>query len=379
MHLRAVLLFFLASLGTVVPAHAGQWAMIEATENKPDRSAHFAQYSNVNSRFDPSLSGLPVPGKPAKKRSSLPPDPFENSQVMQVEVVEVFESAAKPTYSKYTFLVDCARARMRIEETDSYFRSGNGEVTAGTDWFGAPADSWLDRVKLIACDRPAIVAAANRGADTKSFEPLMELGLLYVGEFALPSQLVSMTWSTFWTDAVEPPYAELTAAQEAALRQDIDRRLKGLRDMIAGFIGTAETSLTDQTKEREFIASVRATFAKKRKQQQRIFLNMEGWTQAEVIDFWGRPTAVRTIGDVEAFEYYATVDNRQTFIEQQFSTDSKGVVNHIAEVEREVGKLHFCAMRLFLQPGGSKPGLRLIDYDIRGENCKRSTLGELVR
>lgn len=106
---------------------------------------------------------------------------------------------------------------------------------------------------------------------------------------------------------------------------------------------------------------------------------MEGWTQAEIIDFWGRPAAVKTIGDVEAFEYYATVDNRQTFIEQQVSTDSKGVVNHIAEVEREVGKLHFCAMRLFLQPGGSKPGLRLIDYDIRGENCKRSTLGELVR
>lgn len=276
MYIRAALCFVMVGLTSLTPAHAAQWAMIEATENKPDRSIHFAQYDHVMSRFDASLASLPVPGKSAKKGSDLPPDPIENSQVMQVDVIEVFESAAKLTYSKYSFLVDCVRNRMRIEETDSYFRSGRGEVTGGTDWFGAPSNGWLSRVRLIACDRPAITAASNRSSREKSFDPLMDVGLLHVGEFALPSQLVELTWSGFWTDAVEPPYAKLTPSQEAALRQDIDQRLKGLQEMIAGFIGTAETSLADQTKEREFIASVRATFAEKAKQQRRIFLNMEG-------------------------------------------------------------------------------------------------------
>lgn len=371
------------ALAAASPAQAGQWAMVGDQGDKGDRSIFYARYDLAHNRTDLSLSGVPVPGKTSKSRDDLPPSPFENAEVSAVEVLQIFEAADRQANTMYTVVVDCLRDRMKLTQIESLFRDGKGisQPSPDTDWFSTPQSVWLHNVRTIACDRKGNDAAIKESVRIQAADPLMELGLMPVGDFGMffTGPLRELTFSVFWPDAVEPPFAKMTATEERELRERIDVNLANYKQTLESFTKLAETSLGEQDSERQFLADIRSTFAKKAKRPRRLFYNMEGWTEDLVTGLWGPPTATSQHGSITAFEYYATVDNRETYIEQQIETDQKGLAIHMQEVVREVGEPQFCAMTLFLKPGGSKPGLRLIDYDIRGDNCKRSTLATLTR
>ncbi len=357
--------------------------MVGDQGDKGDRSIFYARYDLANIRTDLSLSGVPVPGQKNKSHDGLPPAPFENADVSTVEVLQIFESADRQANTMYAVVVDCLRDRMKLTQIESLFRDAKGisQPSPDTDWFSTPQSVWLHNVRTIACNRQGIDAAIKESARTQAADPLLELGLMPVGDFGMFSTgpLRELTFSVFWQDAVEPSFAKMTAAEEREMRERIDKSFANYKQTLESFTTLAETSLGQQETERQFLTGIRSTFAKKAKRPRRLFYNMEGWTEDLVTGLWGQPTATSQHDGITAFEYYATVDNRQTYIEQQIETDQKGLVIHMQEVEREVGELQFCAMTLFLKNGGSKPGLRLIDYEIRGDNCKRSTLATLTR
>lgn len=360
-------------LAHATPAQAASWAMVDAVETKGDRSIYYAQYDDVRVYSNPSLTDVPTPtegkGK-GRDRDKLPPLPFANAEVVEVEVMQVFESATKPRFSNYRVMVDCLRRQTRIASIDSLFRDNRSQFgSEGTGWFASPPDGWLGRVNTIACERAAMTAATQKAARNQSFDPLMELGLLHIGDFALSYQIVELTWSAFWSDAVEPPIKALTSAEADTMRRRNDQQIAELKSQIEGYLAIGQASLSDQTSERDFMSRIRPNFTGGTRTKQAIFGSMAGWTEAEVIDFWGRPTAVRQIGSVRAFDYEATVDTRQMIIQQLKAGD----------IEYEVGELQFCALTLFMEAGGSKPGLRLVDYAISGDNCKRGTLNQIPR
>ncbi len=351
------------------PVHAAEWAMIDSVETKGDRSIYYADYSEVTLRNDVSLTGVPVSGKPPQQ-DDLPPAPFENTEVAFVEVMQVFESALKPRYSNYRVAADCARHRMQIVTVDSIFRDHRKEYSRqGTGWFDVPPDGWLSRVNTIACDRQAIVAATEKAARDKSYDPMVDLGLLPIGNFALSSPLEELTWSTFWTDATPPPLRQQSEEEIRAVKQRVDEMLVNLRSQLDGYIAMGELALADQTDERNFMARILPNFRGKTRLQQAIFGSMAGWTEAEVIKFWGRPAAMRQVGTTKAFDYESSYDTRQLIV-QQLRTGN---------VEYEVGDFEYCALTLFMAPGGSKPGLRLVDFAISGDNCRRATLNQIGR
>lgn len=367
--MRMLLLpIILAASCHAAPARAANWAMIDSIETKGDRSIYYAQYDNVNVYSDPSLAGLPASAGSVK--GDLPPLPFAHAEAVEVEVMQVFESAARPRFSNYRVAVDCARRQIRILTIDSLFRDRRSEFgSTGTGWFPLPADGWLSRVHTIACQRAAVDTALQQAVRDRSYDPLMELGLLHVGDFALSSGIAELTWSTFWTDAVEPPIKALTPAEAEAERKENDRMIAELRSQLAGFVAIGEASLVGQGSERDFMARIRRNFTGGTRTRQAIFGGMAGWTEAEVIDFWGRPAAVRQIGGTRAFDYEASHDTRQLIVQQLETGD----------IEYEVGEFEHCALTLFMEPGGSKPGLRLVDFAIDGDNCKRATLNDVRR
>lgn len=358
----------LLALGHAVPAGAANWAMIDSVETKGDRSIYYAEYNEVRVYSDPSLASPPAPVR--SKKDSLPPPPFGYAEAVDVEVMQVFESAARPRFSNYRVTVDCAGRRMRIASIDSLFRDGRSEFgSKGTNWFALPPDGWLSRVNTIACERPAVDAATRKAASTQSYDPLMELGLLHIGDFVLSYPIVELTWSTFWPDAVEPPIRELSPAEAEEQHKRLDQQIANLRQQLDGYVALGQASLADQNSERDFMSRIRPNFTGKMRMQQAIFGGMAGWTEAEVIDFWGRPAGVRQIGPTRAFDYEASYDTRQLIVQQLEAGD----------IEYEVGEFEYCALTLFMEPGGSKPGLRLVDFAVGGENCKRATLNDIRR
>lgn len=361
------IMIFAALQGT--PVQAAEWAMIDSVETKGDRAIYYADYSDVTLRNDASLTGVPVPGQPPR-RDNLPPLPFENTEVAFVEVMQVFESAAKPRYSNYRVAADCARRRMQIATVDSIFRDHRTDFSSqGTGWFDVPPDGWLSRVNTIACDRQAIVAATAKVARDKSYDPMIELGLLPIGNFVMTAPIEELTWSIFWTDATPPPLRPQSEAEVRAMKQKVDEMMADLKSQLAGYVAMGEAALADQTGERDFMARIRPNFRGKTRVQQAIFGSMAGWTEAEVIKFWGRPAAVRQVGGTQAFDYETSYDTRQLIVQQLETGD----------IEYEVGDFEYCALTLFMAPGGSKPGLRLVDFAISGDNCRRATLNQIGR
>lgn len=368
--LRAASCFAIAfSLWPIASVRADSWALIDVVETPGDRSMYYALYDNAKRYSDRSLAGLAAPRTSGRDRTGLPSSPFGNSDVVEVEVVQVFEAADKPRVSNYRVVADCLRNRMKIDTVNSLFRDGSTAMDQpGTDWFDTPASTWLSRVSVIACDTTGMETAKQAAARQRSYDPFMELGLLHVGEFNGTYPLIELTWSAFWTDATEPPVRQLSAAEERVLRQEVAERLSALRAEVAGYTAMAEASLSDQTEERRFMTEVATTFAEKPRPQQVLFGAMAGWTEAEIVDFWGRPDRIRRSGDAQAFDYESTVDTRQLIVEQWAIA---------GEVAYEVGELQHCDLTFWMRPGGSKPGLRLVDVELVGDNCKRSTLRQI--
>lgn len=332
-------------------AWADSWALIDATETPGDRSIYYALYDAVKRFGDPALS--------------------DDGELVEVEVVQVFEAANRPRVSNFRVLADCAARRIRIAEVDSLFRDGSTAMgQAGTEWMPIPPATWLSRVGVIACDRGAIEAAIRASTNEQSSEPLLELGLLPVGDMVGTYPLIELTWTAFWTDATEPPVRPLSPEEEREMRSGVERRLADLRAEVAGYVAVAEASLADQDEERRFMTEVAATLAAKPRVQRALFAGMAGWTETEVIEIWGWPDRVRSMPYGEAFDYSATVDTREVIVELWANG---------SETAREVGEFEHCDMTLWMRQGGSRPGLRVVDVEVTGDNCRRSTLGGMVR
>lgn len=197
-------------------------------------------------------------------------------------------------------------------------------------------------------------------------------GDIRVGKKQGHTELSDLTWATFWKDGTRPEYTtRLTREELEKKRQQTLAMLADAGKKVSQQTAKVRQDIENADKEDAFMTQVSKAFKSKPAAQQQIFFGMEGWTEKEVVDFWGVPLSVRELSGTRQLDYYSQDDTRLNV----------ALVNGHGQVVStgQTGELHECEMSLILREGGGKSGYRLVDYRIKGENCHCSTLRRIVK
>lgn len=345
-------------------AQAGHWVLVGAEGKPPRRSHYYAAFDRVETRTPLEAIETSVTSKNVSKH-------LDAARLKRVPVVRVLEGAKDPDTIVYTLEFKCKERLVSINEAIVFNRDATTKTMSKPEFIPIPK-TWLNGAALVACDDQKVFAAAQAAGKEQRQDPLADLGLVYVGDFVLPTQLADITWNTFWKDGTRPEYTTTLSAEEVERRrQEMLAQLETTQKMLGEKAAQVQQSIENDDKERAFIDQVNQTFKTKNNQQQQLFFGMEGWTEQELVEFWGVPASARELSGMRQLDYSSQDDTRQSY----------AVVARNGHVvgTGETGELRQCEMSLFLREGGGKPGYRLVDYRINGENCRRSTLGKIVK
>jgi hypothetical protein len=87
--------------------------------------------------------------------------------------------------------------------------------------------------------------------------------------------------------------------------------------------------------------------------------------------FCGPPSRVYDNAQERHMQYRAEDDKRRSFVVVDGGGNAVSAAHY--------GELRQCELNFVLRPGGAKPGWRVVDYQLSGQNGKAGTLGKLVR
>ncbi|MBL8270286.1 hypothetical protein [Steroidobacter sp.] len=345
-------------------AQAGHWVLVGAEGKPPRRSHYYAAFDRVETRTPLEAIESSVNSKNVSKH-------LDAARLKRVPVIRVFEGAKDPDTISYTLEFKCQERLVSIADAVVYNRDATTKMMSKPEFVPIPK-TWLNGAALVACDEKKVFAAAQAAGKQNNQEPLADLGLVYVGDFVLNTQLADVTWNTFWKEATRPEYTTTRTPEEIEQRrQEVLAQLGDAQKMLGEKAAQVQTAIENDDKEREFIDKVNQTFKTKNNQQQILFFGMEGWTENEIVEFWGVPSSSRELSGMRQLDYFSQDDTRQSYavVARNGAILSTG----------ETGELRQCEMSLFMREGGGKPGFRLVDYRINGENCRRSTLGKIAK
>ena len=378
-------------LGSAVSADAAHWVMIAREGEKPQRSVHYLALDEVKSTLDLETFDQ------SKALAMKAPDMakyMEDSQVHTAFVVQVMEGMSDPDTIQYTVDIRCNPKQFRITSAYALYRNNESEKMNSPEWAPIP-DNWVNRAYLVACKMQDKVAPAiqkfydaskkiqknpNATMEDKAaaMQPLADLGMIYATEIPLISyiRLSDYSWSHLWPEGKRPPYTTTKSREEIEKdRAELEARMAALSSKA----GQVEQQIAGMEAERLFMEKTAANFRKKNDAQRERFYSMQGWTEKEIVDFWGAPNGISELAGTKSLRYISRVDTRQVVVDNIPVYDGRGGVVGMNQAERVEGELSECDLTLFLEQGGSKPGHRLVDYKLNGTNCRVDTLGRLVR
>jgi hypothetical protein len=387
----ATFLSAIALLSIHVPANAAHWVMVAREGAQPNRNVHYLALDEVSSSLD--LENFDQ-GKALAMKAADMAKYMEASQIKTAFVVQVMEGTSDPDTIQYTVEIKCVSKQFRITNAFALYRNNETEKMNSLQWAAIP-DNWIGRVYTVACEMEDKVAPAiqkfydaskriqknpNASMNDKAeaMLPLAQLGLIYATEIPLIDyiKLSDFSWKHLWQDGTRPAYTTTKSREEILQeREELNRKVAELDVKTQQF----EQQIKGIEAERVFMEKVAANFSKKDGEQRKHLFSLQGWTEKEIVDFWGVPNSERELAGTKALDYRSVIDTRQTVVDNVPVLDAKGATVGMNSVEREIGELSQCDLTLFMEPGGSKPGYRLVDYRINGTNCRWSTLGQLVR
>jgi hypothetical protein len=371
-----------ATLIMAPAAHAEPtpWVLIASEGEAPNRSVHYLALDMLVPRTDLSNYDPLEAVKGGKGLQYL-----QDRQYTNAWVVQVLENAKEPDTIFYSLNVRCRQKEVQFERVTAWYREDKLETVNSSAWSPIP-DNWLGRVYTAACDFDTVYKATKTAQASKSFDnlermkPLTDLGMVFIGKFEAVDygiELPNFTWKNLWKSGTRPKYTTSRTPEE--IRAEKAKMDAGMA-LLAGKAEVWQTDIGNMDAERAFITEANKTFKKNDSWHQKVFLNMVGWTEEEIAAFWGPPSSSSDLGGTRALSYFTENDTRKTWIYEVPVMDSNGKQVGSQQMQADEGELSACAMTLFLKPGGSKPGYRLIDYKIRnGTNCKLTTLGQSVR
>ncbi len=362
------------------PAHALVWGLFHSEGERPTRSHYVADFYHIPNRTDPQEM-LAVIGKvQAEAKNKRMTNEEQGARIEwltsrpELNVTQIQESADGPYARAMTLVFSCAENMVTITRNRQYYRE-NGRIDEGPIGGPRPANApWLENAKRIACEqKPWRDAWAHDMKRTQKSDPseLNRLGIGFLGRFSNPVDIDKLLWAATWQDGTRPAFTDKRSAQEieSILRSNQEQNAMASK-MADGMIGALEATMKSEDSESAFMQVVSATFAKKSQTHWRIMSPQVGWTEKEVLAFWGAPSQTMALSDgARMFVYRKQSDERVTT--QTVDMRSGNVVASSTD-----GKLRECELGLTLKAGGRKPGPRLVDFTMSGENCNIDTLGK---
>jgi hypothetical protein len=367
-------LFLFVCVSTAVPASAATWAIIYSEGEKPNRVVFFADMEWVVDRSDPTTRFEAFKQLQAQKvaRDQLDKRIALMTKQAEVNIVQIFENPDGPFARDMKVRFNCPANTVSVMSSlQIYHHNGRNDQGPTGGPFPATAPWVINQAQRLGCEeeswRAALKADRERG---KGQDELMKLGMVLALNTTLHWKMYDFAWDNLWKDGRKrelstdktPEELEKIRLQTLAKLQEADKILDG---SIAGL----EMNIKGEDSERAFINGVAANFAKKPQLQRQTMSAQMGWIEADIVKFWGVPQQVRDVAGARVFVYRNEVDERVT--QNTLDVRSGQIIGSTT-----TGLLRQCELSLFLKPGGKLPGLRLTDFQMRGENCNIDTLGK---
>lgn len=357
-----------------LPASAFIWAVIHTEGERPNRAVYFANLSMVTGRNDPQERFMAFKKLQADK---VPRDQWDARldslhKRVEIQVWQILENPDGPFVRDMHLLFDCVSDQVTVRSNLQIYHHNGRNDTGPTGGPYPVKSAWTKKARYVACEeerwRAAIRADHERGGNSQA--ELMKQGLVLANNTATHWVSYDFAFAKLWQDGKQRELStDKTPEELEELRKKIIAQNERASAALGGVIGSLETTLKGEDAERSFINGVAATFAKKPDLQRRTMGAQAGWTEQDVIAFWGVPQQLSEVGGSRVLVYRNESDERQT----QNTVDMRsGQV--IASTT--TGQLRQCELSLFMRPGGKVPGPRLVDFQMRGENCNIDTLGK---
>lgn len=354
-------------------AQATTWALIHLEGESPNRIATFADIFGVTGRTDPLEMLAAIKKVQADK---VPRDQVDDRIIAmtarpEVDVVQILENPDGPFARKLVAQFNCNRDTVTIAR-NRQFHHHNARTEEGP--VGGPhpvVAPWVKQARQVGCLektwRAAVEADHKRGSGQTE---LAKLGMVLAVKADGPAELYDFPFDKLWKDGRKRELSSDRSPEETAR---LKAQALAQRERAAKAIDAVTVSVTGQIQsedaERTFVNAIAETFSRKPPLQWRTMTAQAGWTERDLVDFWGVPQQVSELAGARVLVYRNESDERVT----QNTVDMKSgqIVGSTT-----TGQLRQCELSLFLRPGGKVPGSRLVDFQMRGENCNIDTLGK---
>ncbi len=266
---------------------------------------------------------------------------------IQADGVLISEDPKKPARISTRVRVKCDTQQIMFETSYlKFWDTDRGVVTEpASPWFDANSHLRYSQIAKFMCDPKARTEKNLMMRADQSSDPL------------------DVTWAAFWKDATKPKFTTTKS------REQIDAEYAAIKskaqETISGSIADSEKRLEGYDNENAFMASVRKTFQAKDKKFRTLFYSMPGWDEAQITAAWGSPLRAGWEGSTRTLTYHykdTVYDQVQSTVDIiQCQGGACGKVGETTET-KSVARTANCERYLYLRPGGSKDGLRLVDY-----------------
>ncbi len=266
---------------------------------------------------------------------------------VQADGVLISEDKTRAARTAGRVRAKCETQEIMFEESDLFFWDTDRGVEHGpaSPWLPAGNDLRYSQILKFMCDPKARTDKNMMMRADQSSDPL------------------NTTWDIIWKDVKKPEFT--TKKSREQIDAEFDAIMARAKQQNTEATADAQKRLEGYDKESEFMASVRKTFQSKDKKFHTLFYSMPGWDEAQINTAWGAPLNAGWQGSTRVLTYYY----QDTVYDQVEATvdiikcqgGGCGKVGETTET-KSVARTANCERYLYLRPGGSKDGLRLVDY-----------------
>jgi hypothetical protein len=260
--------------------------------------------------------------------------------------ISVFEDPQKPARWTGRVRVKCDAQQIMFRESYQHYWDTDRSISV-------PATNWMDIGNDLKAKQISKFLCEPKQRNEKNM-------MLRADQTSDP---LNVTWDVLWKDVPKPKFT--TTKTREQIDAEYNATMAKAKGQIESAAAIAQSRVGDIKQEEAFIASVRKNFKAKGKKFSTLFYSTPGWDETKIITAWGAP--IRSVWQgstrVLVYPYQDTVyDVVQVPVDiigcRAGSCGKVGETTQPSSVARTAN----CERYLYLRPGGTKPGPRLVDY-----------------
>ncbi len=266
---------------------------------------------------------------------------------IQADGVLISEDPKKPARITTRIRLKCATQQIMFDTSfQTFWDTDRGVVTEpASPWFDTKSHLRYSQIAKFMCEPTARTEKNLMMRADQSSDPL------------------NTTWAAFWPDAKKPEFT--TKKSREQIDAEYAATMAKVKGTLADGTANAQKRLDGFKTEEAFMAAVRKTFQAKDKKFHTLFYSMPGWDEGQITAAWGTPLNTGWEGATRVLTYHykdTVYDQVQSTVDIiQCQGGGCGKVGETTQTNN-VARTANCERTLYLRPGGSKDGPRLVDY-----------------